>query len=245
MSHHKILVENLTFGYQSNQLQLDDITFSIGHGESIGLIGSNGAGKSTLLMLMLGLLFPKEGTVTIGDTLLTNKTAKVVQKAIGYVFQNADNQLFMPTVYDDIAFSPRNYGYSEDEVEKRVSEVLKRVNIEKLKDKAPYKLSGGEKKLVSIATILAIEPSIIFMDEPSNNLDPKSRRNLINLLKKFSHTKIIASHDLDMIYEVCDRVILLDDGKIVKDGNCKEILKDKELLETCNLELPLGFQKLD
>lgn len=244
MSHHKIEVKNVTFGYDKNNVQLDDISFTLTHGESVGLIGANGSGKSTLLMLMLGLLFPKSGEIIIGDVLLTKKTAKEVQKSIGYVFQNADNQLFMPTVYDDIAFSPRNYGFSEEEVSKRVSEVLKTVNIEKLKDKAPYKLSGGEKKLSSIATILPIEPNIIFMDEPTNALDPKSRRNLINLLKDFSHTKIIASHDLDMIYEVCDRVILLNDKKIVKDGNAKSILKDKELLEKCNLELPLGFQVL-
>ena len=147
----------------------------------------------------------------------------------------------MSTVFDDVAFAPRNYGMSEAEVNEKTMEALKVVHIEQLKDKQIYKLSGGEKKLASIATILSTEPDVILMDEPSVALDPKNRRNLINILNQLNQAKIIASHDLNMIMDTCERTILLSDGKIIKDGNTKEILLDKELMEESGLELPLGY----
>lgn len=147
----------------------------------------------------------------------------------------------MSTVFDDVAFAPRNYGMSEAEVNEKTMEALKVVHIEQLKDKQIYKLSGGEKKLASIATILSTEPDVILMDEPSVALDPKNRRNLINILNRLNQAKIIASHDLNMIMDTCERTILLSDGKIIRDGNTKEILLDKELMEESGLELPLGY----
>ena len=147
----------------------------------------------------------------------------------------------MSTVFDDVAFAPRNYGMSEAEVNEKTMEALKVVHIEQLKDKQIYKLSGGEKKLASIATILSTEPDVILMDEPSVALDPKNRRNLINILNRLNQAKIIASHDLNMIMDTCERTILLSDGKVIKDGNTKEILLDKELMEESGLELPLGY----
>lgn len=147
----------------------------------------------------------------------------------------------MSTVFDDVAFAPRNYGMSKAEVNEKTMEALKVVHIEQLKDKQIYKLSGGEKKLVSIATILSTEPDVILMDEPSVALDPKNRRNLINILNQLNQAKIIASHDLNMIMDTCERTILLSDGKVIKDGNTKEILLDKELMEESGLELPLGY----
>jgi cobalt/nickel transport system ATP-binding protein len=147
----------------------------------------------------------------------------------------------MSTVFDDVAFAPRNYGMSEAEVNEKTMEALKVVHIEQLKDKQIYKLSGGEKKLASIATILSTEPDVILMDEPSVALDPKNRRNLINILNQLNQAKIIASHDLNMIMDTCERTILLSDGKVIKDGNTKEILLDKELMEESGLELPLGY----
>ena len=147
----------------------------------------------------------------------------------------------MSTVFDDVAFAPRNYGMSEAEVNEKTMEALKVVHIEQLKDKQIYKLSGGEKKLASIATILSTEPDVILMDEPSVALDPKNRRNLINILNQLNQAKIIASHDLNMIMDTCERTILLSDGKAIKDGNTKEILLDKELMEESGLELPLGY----
>ena len=169
------------------------------------------------------------------------KNLKTIRKNVGYVFQDADSQLFMSTVFDDVAFAPRNYGMSEAEVNEKTMEALKVVHIEQLKDKQIYKLSGGEKKLASIATILSTEPDVILMDEPSVALDPKNRRNLINILNRLNQAKIIASHDLNMIMDTCERTILLSDGKIIKDGNTKEILLDKELMEESGLELPLGY----
>ena len=167
----------------------------------------------------------------------------IIREKIGYVFQDSDNQLFMSNVYEDISFAPRNYGLSEDEVEKRVENALNMVHINNLKNKKIHKLSGGEKKLVSIATIFSMTPDIVLMDEPSIALDPKNRRNLINILNEFQHLKIIASHDLDMILETCNRTILMSDGKIIKEGNTKDILTDKKLLEANNLELPFCLQE--
>ena len=162
---------------------------------------------------------------------------------MGYVFQDSESQLFMSNVYDEIAFAPRNYGLGEEETRKRVSNALSSIHIEYLRDRQIYKMSGGEKKMVSIATILGMEPDIILMDEPSIALDPANRRNLINILKETKQLKIIASHDLDLILEVCERVILMADGKIVRDAKAKEILTDEALLVGAGLELPLCMQR--
>ena len=159
------------------------------------------------------------------------------------MFQDSDSQLFMSTAYEDIAFGPRNYGLSEPEVQERVENALSMIHIEHLKNKQIYKMSGGEKKMVSIATILAMTPDIILMDEPSIALDPRNRRYLIEILNQFHHLKIIASHDLDMILDTCSRVILMANGTIIRDGNAEEILSDKELLEANGLELPLCMQR--
>ena len=197
--------------------------------------------KSTLLRILVGLNTGFQVDVMVNNIPLEKKNLKTIRKNVGYVFQDADSQLFMSTVFDDVAFAPRNYGMSEAEVNEKTMEALKVVHIEQLKDKQIYKLSGGEKKLASIATILSTEPDVILMDEPSVALDPKNRRNLINILNRLNQAKIIASHDLNMIMDTCERTILLSDGKIIKDGNTKEILLDKELMEESGLELPLGY----
>ena len=207
----------------------------------MGLVGANGVGKSTLLRILVGLNTGFQGDVMVNNIPLEKKNLKTIRKNVGYVFQDADSQLFMSTVFDDVAFAPRNYGMSEAEVNEKTMDALKVVHIEQLTDKQIYKLSGGEKKLASIATILSTEPDVILMDEPSVALDPKNRRNLINILNRLNQAKIIASHDLNMIMDTCERTILLSDGKIIKDGNTKEILLDKELMEESGLELPLGY----
>ena len=184
-----------------------------------------------------------EGSIRVENIPVEKNTLSIIRERIGYVFQDSDNQLFMSNVYEDIAFAPRNYGFSEEEVKKRVENALNMVHINNLKNKKIYKLSGGEKKLVSIATIFSMTPDIILMDEPSIALDPKNRRNLINILNEFQHLKIIASHDLDMILDTCNRTILMSEGKIIKDGNTKDILTNKKLLEANNLELPFCFQE--
>ena len=242
MSHHKLEVRNLQFAYPDGQVAIKDISFTIHHGESVGIIGANGAGKSTLLMLIMGLLFPTSGEVLVGDVRVTKKTLPMIRQRLGMVFQNPDDQLFMTTVYDDVAFGPRNYNMDEKEVDKRVKEALEAVGIAHLKDRAPYKLSGGEKRSAAIAAVLSMQPDILIMDEPTSALDPKSRRKVIELLKGFKHTKIITSHDLDMVFETCGRVIVINQGEIAADGEGAKILRDSKLLESCGLEIPLSFQ---
>ena len=241
--HGEILkIENLSFSYEKDQKVLNDISMSAHDGESIGIIGSNGIGKSTLMKLLVGLFLDYEGKLEVAGHEVNKKNLNHIREHIGYVFQDSDNQLFLSTVEDDVAFGPRNYGLSEEEVEEKVTAAIKKVHIEDLRKKQTYKLSGGEKKLAAIATILSMEPDIIIMDEPSIALDPRNRKNLIKILNEIPVLKLITSHDLDFIMDTCERCILLDDGQIIADGPAKELLKDKELLESHGLELPLRLQ---
>ena len=243
MSHIRIDVENVSFEYETGKRILKDVSFHAGEGDSIGLIGANGVGKSTLLKMLVGLNLQFTGSIRVENIPVEKNTLSEIRSRIGYVFQDSDSQLFMNTVYEDVAFAPRNYGMSEPEVKRRVEEALRLTGIEYLENRQIYKMSGGEKKLVSIATILSMTPDIILMDEPSIALDPKNRRNLIHILNSFEHLKIIASHDLDMILDTCERTILMGEGTIVADGKTEEILRDRELLEKYNLELPLCLQR--
>lgn len=242
MSHHKLEVRNLYFSYPDGNKALNNVSFTIHHGESVGIIGANGAGKSTLLMLLMGVFFPSCGEVLVGDVHLTKKTLPMIRQRLGMVFQNPDDQLFMTTVYDDVAFGPRNYKFLENEVGDRVEKALETVGILHLKNRAPYKLSGGEKRAASIATVLSMEPDVLIMDEPTSALDPKARRRLINLMNEFKHTKIITSHDLDMVFETCKRIIVIKEGQVGADGLTKKILSNVELLDRCGLEQPLSLR---
>lgn len=242
MSNINIDVKNVSFGYEKGTEILSQISLHASGADSIGIIGANGVGKSTFLKLLVGLYLDFEGTIRIEDTPVQKSTLPLIRSKIGYVFQDSDSQLFMTTAYDDIAFAPRNYGLSESEVQSRVEQALRLTGIEHLRDKQIYKMSGGEKKLVSIATILSMTPDIILMDEPSIALDPRNRRNLIRILNSFEHLKIIASHDLDLILDTCERTILMSNGRIICDGPTKEILTNKELLEANGLELPFCLQ---
>jgi len=242
MSHHTIDVETLGFKYPDGTCALDGVSFHIGHGESIALVGANGAGKSTLLMHLNGLLSPSSGTVNIGGTPVTKGTLPDIRKTVGMVFQDPDDQLFMPTVLEDVSFGPANLGLPEEDVLQRATDALERVGALKLKDRPPYRLSGGEKRAVSIATVLAMYPDILVMDEPSSNLDPRARRRLIELLDTFEHTKIIATHDLDLALDLCERTIVLHEGRVVADGATREIFVDDALLEASALERPAGLR---
>lgn len=242
MSHITVDVEDMSFEYEKGTGILSRISLHAAQSDSIGLIGANGVGKSTFLKLLVGLYLNYEGTIQICDLPVEKKTLPEIRSKIGYVFQDSDSQLFMTTACEDIAFAPRNYGLPENEVQSRVDQALRLTGIEHLRDKQIYKMSGGEKKLVSIAAILSMMPDIILMDEPSIALDPRNRRNLIHILNSFDHLKIIASHDLDLILDTCERTILMANGKIICDGSTKEILTDKELLEANGLELPLCLQ---
>lgn len=241
MSHIHINVENVSFSYEEDHPILKNISFTAHENDSIGLIGANGVGKSTLLKILVGLNLGYKGTIRVEEIPLEKATLTKIREKMGYVFQDSDSQLFMSNVYQDVAFAPRNYGLPEQEVERRVMDALERVHITYLKDKPIYKLSGGEKKMASIATILSMTPDIILMDEPSAALDPKNRRNLINILNEFEHLKLITSHDLDFIWDTCKRTILMAHGEIIADGATKDILSDEKLLTENGLELPLSL----
>lgn len=233
---------NLSFSYERGAEILKDITFSTKERDAVGIVGANGAGKSTLLRILVGLETSYRGAVSVDKIPVNRDTLGTVRAHAGYLFQDSDNQLFTQSVYQDVAFAPRNYGLKEEEVDKRVMEALNTMGISHLRDKQIYKMSGGEKKMASIATLLSMTPDILLFDEPSIALDPSNRRTLIKVLNKLDLTKLIASHDLDLILETCSRVILLSEGRIIKEGPAEEILKDKELLEANHLELPLCMQ---
>jgi cobalt/nickel transport system ATP-binding protein len=242
MSHHLVEAIDLSHVYEDGTAALGNVNFRITHGEAVGIIGANGAGKSTLLMHLNGHLTPTSGEVRIGDTPITPATLPAIRRTVGLVFQDPDDQLFMPTVFDDVAFGPRNLGLAEPEVERRVREALECVGVWSVQRKPPYRLSGGEKKRVAIAGVLAMAPDILVMDEPTSGLDPRARRQLIGLLREFSHTRIFTSHDLDMVLDVCPRTIVLSGGAVLADGPTRDIFTDDALLERCGLERPLSMQ---
>lgn len=242
MSHHIVEANGLHYTYPDGTEGIKDISFRITHGEAVAIVGANGAGKSTLLLHLNGYLIPSRGELRIGDYPLTKKNVKAVRRTVGMVFQDPDDQLFMPTVFDDVAFGPLNLGLPADEVETCVMQALETVGVPHLKNRPPYRLSGGEKRAVAIASVLSMSPNILVMDEPSSDLDPRSRRRLIKLLKSFEHTKVIATHDLDMAVDVCERTIVLSEGRVTADGPTLELLQDEALLEKSGLEKPLQMQ---
>lgn len=231
---------NVTFSYGEAPV-VENLSFSIQKGETVGLIGANGAGKSTIMKLMLGLI-TGSGEIKVDGLPMNRENLAEIRKKIGFVLQDSDNQMFMPTVYEDMIFGPRNYGLSKEETDRRVDAVLAQLGLQDLKHRHNHKISGGEKRMAAIATILAMEPEMILMDEPSTALDPVNRRTVINTINLLPQTKLIASHDLDMILDTCQRVILLSHGAIVADGDAETILRDKELLEANRMELPFCLQ---
>ena len=235
-----IAFQNVSFSYGETAV-VENLSFSINKGENVGLIGANGAGKSTIMKLMLGLI-SGSGEIKVDDLPMNKENLTEIRRKIGFVLQDSDNQMFMPTVYEDMIFGPRNYGLSKEETEKRVDDILAKLGLQNLKHRHNHKISGGEKRMAAIATILAMEPEMILMDEPSTALDPVNRRTVINTINRLPQTKLIASHDLDMILDTCQRVILLSHGAIVADGDAETILRDKSLLEANRMELPFCLQ---
>jgi cobalt/nickel transport system ATP-binding protein len=203
----------------------------------VALVGPNGAGKSTLLNLMAGLFAPSQGTVAVMGTPLTRKLVGPARRHVGLLFQDPDDQLFMPTVQEDVAFGPMNMGMDENEVRKRVEEALRSTSMEGYRERAPHRLSIGEKKRVALAGLLAMSPEILLLDEPTANLDPQGRRELINVLKGREETLVLATHDLAIALELASRVIVLD-KKVLFDGDPARLLKDPEVLRQARLELP-------
>ena len=242
MSHHIVEARNLSYSYPDGTAALDTINFRITHGEAVAIVGANGAGKSTLLLHLIGHLMPQTGSVHIGDYRMGPETASLIRRTVGMLFQDPDDQLFMPTVGDDVAFGPLNMGLPKEDVQARVEKALTTVGALHLKNRPPYRLSGGEKRAAAIASVLATSPDILVMDEPTSSLDPRSRRRLIQLLAEFQHTKIIATHDLDMAFDLCPRTIILHGGKVAADGPTAEIFRDESLLLGSCLEKPLSLQ---
>lgn len=225
MSHHFIRFTDVHYTYPGGHEALRGVSFLITHGEKVALLGSNGAGKSTLLLHTDGLLISTSGEVNVGDVPVTKKTLPLIRQSVGMVFQNPDDQLFMPSVEEDVAFGPANMNLPREEIERRVDEALRAVGMEKLRHRSPMQLSGGQKRRAAIATVLSMEPSILVMDEPTSDLDLAGRRALIDILKSFSHTCLIATHDFDMARELCPRSLLLSGGRIIADGPTEEIIR--------------------
>lgn len=210
--------QNISFSYPGATPVLRDISFSIEKGEKVALVGLNGSGKSTLLLHTNGLLMADSGTVLVNGIAITTKTVEQARRAVGMVFQNADDQLFMPTVEADVAFGPRNMNLPEEEIKKRVEKALKQTNCLELKDRAPFHLSGGQKKMASIATVLSMEPEILVFDEPTSGLDFAAEAQFISIADRLPHTVLMSTHDMDLARRLCSRAILMDHGAIAYDG---------------------------
>ncbi len=228
-------IENWSVKYPDGTIAVDSLDLKLEAGEHLALIGANGAGKSSLILSLVGIL-PATGSATIDGIRLEKKNLSEIRRNVGVVFQNPDDQLFCSTIYDDIAFGPRNLGLDEDRVKQRVDDRLELLGITHLRDRTPLKLSGGEKRMCAMATVLAMKPSVMIFDEPTAFLDPKARRNLINVLNTLPHTMLIATHDLAFAAEVCKRSVLLKRGKLFADGNSSELLYDEELMESAGVE---------
>ena len=241
MSHHYIQFSDVHYRYPGGVEALGGVTFRVTHGEKVALLGQNGAGKSTLLLHTDGLLLPTSGEVNVGDVPVRKSTLKLIRQTVGLVFQNPDDQLFMPTVADDVAFGPLNRGLPPGEVRRRVETSLAAVGASELADRPSFQLSGGQKRAVAIATVIAMEPDILVMDEPSANLDTGARRRLLDILHGFSHTMLVATHDLDLALELCPRAIVLDHGRVVADGPTAALLANCQLMQSTGMDIPASL----
>lgn len=225
----------LTFAYPKQAEIFKNLNLQINSGERVGLIGANGSGKTTLFLLICGILTPESGEIQLFDKPVETGAFR---PEMGLVFQNPDDQLFTTSVRDDVAFGPENMNLDAEEVENRVRKALSVTGVEELIDRVPQNLSGGEKCMVAIASVLAMQPQMILYDEPTANLDLRARRRLIQFLQNSQETYMVSTHDLELILEVCDRVLLLDEGQIIADGNPREVMSDKQLMEAHGLEKP-------
>jgi cobalt/nickel transport system ATP-binding protein len=230
----------LTYTYPNGHPALDGIELHVEHGERVAVLGPNGAGKTTLMLHLNGLM-TGSGSLEVAGIDVGPKTLAELRRRVGVVFQDPDDQLFMPTVAEDVAFGPLNMELAPEEVRLRVTEGLAAVRMEHAAERAPYQLSMGERRRVAIATVLAMRPSLLVLDEPSANLDPRARRELLDVLERIDRTMLITTHDLPLAAELCERAVILAAGRVVADGACRELLADTELLELHDLELPVGF----
>jgi cobalt/nickel transport system ATP-binding protein len=230
-----LVLKDISVTYPDGNRALDGVSLTLGAGERAALVGANGAGKSTLLRAIVGLLPVSGGEVSAGGIALSKRTAPDVRAKVGILFQNPDDQLFMAKVADDVAFGPRNLGLPEDEVSRRVDSALGRLGAAHLRDRVSDRLSGGEKRLAGLASVLSMEPDVLLLDEPSSFLDPRSRRNLIGLLASLPQAILLATHDLGMAARLCSRAVVLREGKVCAEGDADKILADEKKLEAFGL----------
>ena len=232
-------IEDLRFAYHDGREAVAGVTCRVGRGERVALVGPNGAGKSTLLLLLVGVLRGK-GTIRVGGEVLSRSTLRGIRRKVGLVFQDADDQLFMPTIAEDVAFGPAQLGLAGEDLDSCIEESLDSVGLAGFGPREPHHLSGGEKRAASLATVLSMSPEVLALDEPTNGLDPRSRRRVIGLLKRREQTLLVATHDLEAVLELCGRAVLLDEGKVAADGPARELLSDESLMEAHGLEAPLS-----
>jgi cobalt/nickel transport system ATP-binding protein len=237
-------IEDLHYSYPDGSEALGGVHLRIREGERVALLGPNGAGKTTLLLHLNGVLQPQQGSVRIGGTRLTKKTARELRRKVGVVFQDPDDQLFMPSIETDVAFGPANLGLKGPELEARVTEALKTFGLEDIRAVAPHQLSLGQRRRAAVAGVLAMEPELMVLDEPSSNLDPASRRELADVIRRLPTTTILVTHDLPYALELCPRAVVIDQGQVVADGPTREILADEGFMRSHRLELPAGFNPL-
>lgn len=239
-----VQVTALHYAYPDGNQALDGVDLTIEKGERVALLGPNGAGKTTLVMHLNGILSPTSGSISISEFTLDSENKEVTKKVrekVGIVFQDPDDQLFMPTVFEDVAFGPTNMGLSKEEIESRSVKALEMVGMLALRERAPHHLSFGQRRRVAVATVLAMEPEILILDEPSSNLDPASRRELSEILLSLDVTILMVTHDLPYAFEICQRSLILNQGEIVADDQTVNILRNEKLLLANRLELPKGF----
>ncbi|MBN2326429.1 MAG: energy-coupling factor ABC transporter ATP-binding protein [Candidatus Omnitrophica bacterium] len=239
-----IEIDNLFFHYPDGHQALRDVSLHVSHGDRVGLVGPNGAGKTTLFLVLSGVINQFGGYVSVaGCDLRTSGGRKAVHQKLGIVFQNSDDQLFNASVLEDVAFGPLNLGLEENEIRRRVDDALASAGLgDEFKNRLPFHLSGGEKRRVAIAGVLAMQPQVLLLDEPSSDLDPRGRRELIGILDSLPITRVISSHDLDFVLQTCQRVVVFDEGRIVADGAAREILSDREIMLEHGLDVPLSLQ---
>ena len=231
----------LAYAYPGGHQALFGVDLHVHPGERVALLGPNGAGKTTLVLHLNGVLRPGHGSVTVSGLPVTDEHLLEVRRRVGIVFQDPDDQLFMPTVRDDVAFGPANLGLRGAELESRVAEALEAVGVADLADRAPHHLSFGQRRRVAIATVLAMRPEILVLDEPSSNLDPTSRRELAEILRSLEVTILMVTHDLPYAVELCERAVVLSEGNVVGDGPTREVLSDEAFMRSHRLELPVGY----
>jgi cobalt/nickel transport system ATP-binding protein len=242
--HPALVTRHLTHVYADGRKALDDVSFAVEAGECAALVGPNGAGKTTLFLRLCGVLPGKPGQVSVGGLDPADPAQRrKLPETVGVVFQNPDDQLFSPTVAEDVAFGPLNLGATPDEAKARVAEALRTVGLPDADERVPFQLSGGEKRRAALAGVLAMRPAVLLLDEPSMFLDPRGRRELIAVIRELPGTKLIATHDLDLVLETCSRVLVLDGGRLLADGPAEKLLADPELMDRHGLEVPYRLRR--